>query len=64
MDLSMDSVDFTTFRPSMRRVSWDAHRYEAVISHNGRQSWKFKFHDEIESIKEKSKIKPYDLCVF
>jgi hypothetical protein len=39
-------------------------RFEAVVSHNGKECWKFKLHENYDTIQEKNKLKPYDLCVF
>lgn len=64
VNIGIDSISFDNFRPRMRRVSKNSHRYEAVISHNGKEAWKFKLHEHYDQISEKNKLKPYDLCVF
>lgn len=64
LNIGFDCIHFEQFRPKMRRVSQDTSRYEIVISHNGKESWKFKHHEGWDGQQEKLKLKPYDLCVF
>lgn len=65
VELDLDANAYERFRPGIRKPhEEDNKRYEAVNTHNCQTNWVIKLHESYEHTREKSTVKPFDMCIF
>jgi hypothetical protein len=57
-------LDYESSRPNIKKPPRECERHEAVISSSSDRYWVLRVHESHDQMKERSHIKPYDLCLF